>query len=377
MHYDSIVIGAGSMGMAASYYLAKEGYNTLCIDAFTPPHDFGSHHGDTRLIRYAYGEGEQYVPFVLRAKKLWEELSSLTERQLFHQVGVLNFSPENDPHMKNIYASSVTFDLPIQRMNAADIEARWPGITVPNDMIAYYEPTSGVLFTEAILRTYYELATAHGMQLHANDKAVSIDVQSDTYVEVTTASGQTFSANNVIISVGAWSKELLASIDVHLPITPIRKTFAWYEADEALYGDSTFPGFAYINNEEGYYGFPSIDGAGLKVGRHDSGQEINPNDPRAAFGEVEGDKEDLQHFLQTFMPQVGELKFGKTCMYAMTPDEHFIIDTAPRYKNVAIAGGFSGHGFKFASAVGEALKDLVTTGETKVDLSPFAMSRFL
>ena len=377
MHYDSIVIGAGSMGMAASYYLAKEGYNTLCIDAFTPPHDFGSHHGDTRLIRYAYGEGEQYVPFVLRAKKLWEELSLLTERQLFHQVGVLNFSPENDPHMQTIYASSVNFDLPIERMNAADIEARWPGITVPNDMIAYYEPTSGVLFTEAILHTYYELATAHGMQLHANDKAVSIDVQSDTYVEVTTASGQTFSANNVIISVGAWSKELLASIDVHVPITPIRKTFAWYEADEALYGDSTFPGFAYINNEEGYYGFPSIDGAGLKVGRHDSGQEINPNNARAAFGEVEGDKEDLQSFLQTFMPQVGELKFGKTCMYAMTPDEHFIIDIAPRHKNVAIAGGFSGHGFKFASAVGEALKDLVTTGETKVDLSPFAMSRFL
>lgn len=376
MHFDSIVIGAGSMGMAAGYYLAKEGYQTLCIDAFTPPHTFGSHHGETRLIRYAYGEGEQYVPFVLHAKKLWDELAEQTEREIFRQVGIINFSPKNDPYLNTVVSSAKKYNIPVELLDANAVHERWPGLTFPENVTACFEPTSGVLMIENILHSYYELATKHGMQLHANDAASKIRIHNDTLVEVTTKAGKTFTANHVIISVGAWSRELLASIDIQLPITPIRKTFAWYEADESLYGDQSFPGFAYINGTEGYYGFPSIDGAGLKVGRHDSGEEINPNNTLTPFGEVTADREDLDQFLQTFMPQVGPIKFGKTCMYSMTPDEHFIIDSHPQYKNVAIAGGFSGHGFKFASAVGEALKDLVTTGVTKVDLTPFSMQRF-
>ena len=377
MHYETIVIGAGSMGMAAAYYLAKEGVKTLCIDAYTPPHDFGSHHGETRLIRYAYGEGEKYVPFVLRAKTLWEELAALTNADIFRQVGVLNMGPKGDTHMENVFSSANKYNLPVERLTAAQVHERWPGITVPDDTVACFEPTSGVLMTENILKAYYELATKSGVAFHTNDGVQTITVKSDNRVIVTTKAGKTFETEKLIISVGAWAKQILSQVDIEVPVTPIRKTFAWFNCDDSLYGDAHFPGFAYMDGKTGYYGFPSFNNVGFKIGRHDGGVPIHPDEEKQPFGDVSGDKEDLQQFLNSYMPQVGELKIGKTCMYAMTPDEDFIIDQHPQYKNIAFAAGFSGHGFKFSSAVGEALKDLVTSQKTAIDLSAFALSRFI
>lgn len=373
--FDTIIVGAGSMGLAAGYYLAKEGQSVLLLDAFEPPHDKGAHHGETRLIRFAYGEGLKYVPFALRAKALWEELEQQASREIFKRVGVLNFAPAGDPYMKNVLASAQQFDLPLEVLTAEQARAKWPGVHFPGNMDIYFEPTSGVLMIENILHTYYGLAVKLGATIQGNDRVTAIKPSAND-VQVQTEKGEVYVAKSCIITVGAWAKSLLAETGVTLPLNPIRKTFAWYEADDQLYGENYFPGFAYINGTEGYYGFPSIDGAGLKVGRHDLGVPINPDDTPIPFGEVTHDKEDLDHFLQTFMPQVGPLKFGKTCMYDMTPDEDFIIDTHPQFSNITFATGFSGHGFKFASAVGEALKDLVTTGETKVDLAPFKLSRF-
>jgi len=373
--FDTIIIGAGSMGLAAGYYLTKEGHSVLLLDAFEPPHDKGAHHGETRLIRFAYGEGVKYVPFVLRAKALWEELEQQASRELFKRIGVLNFAPAGDPYMENVLASAEQFDLPLEVLSTDAANERWPGVHFPGNMDIYFEPTSGVLMIENILHTYYELALAYGATIQANERVMGIE-PSKEHVHIQTKKGATYQAKNCIITVGSWAKTMLAQTGITLPLNPIRKTFAWYEADEKLYAEDAFPGFAYINGTEGFYGFPSIDGAGLKIGRHDLGVPINPDDAPIPFGEVENDQEDLDHFLQTFMPQVGSLKFGKTCMYDMTPDEDFTIDTHPHYHNIAFATGFSGHGFKFASAVGEALKDIVTTGETKVDLTPFKLNRF-
>lgn len=375
MHYDHIVVGAGSMGSAAGYYLAREGRKTLLLDAFQPPHDKGSHHGETRLIRFAYGEGPRYVPFVLRAKELWEELETLTDKEIFKRVGILNFSPKNDPYMANIIESSKQFQLPIELLSAEEANARWKGLNLQDNIQACFEPTSGVLMIENILKAYYELAKDAGAEIIGGSRVVSIEPKNDI-VEVKTAQGVTYTANSVIISVGAWAKQILDSLQVNLPLTPIRKTFAWYEADESIYGDANFPGFAYSNGTTAFYGFPSIDGAGLKVGRHDLGDEVNPDDEKIPFGEVQGDQEDLDQFLNEFMPKVGKIKFGKVCMYTMTPDSDFIIDTLPNHPNIAIACGFSGHGFKFASAVGEALKDLLVNGQVKIDLTPFSLRRF-
>lgn len=375
MHYNHIIIGAGSMGAAAGYFLAKKGENVLLLDTFHPPHDAASHHGETRLIRYAYGEGEFYVPFALRARDLWQQLEKEADEKIFLQTGIVNVGRADDEFLQNVQKSAAQFDLPLEILSAQQTMEKWPGITLPEHFTACFEPTSGVLKTDKAIASYLQLAQQHGATFKPNTKVLRIET-SNEHVTVSTATGETFTATNLIITVGAWAKDILAGTGLTLPLRPIRKTFAWYEANEALYNEHDFPGFAFQMGTESYYGFPSIEGAGLKVGRHDLGIDISPDDALPPFGEVAGDQEDLDGFLTRFMPQVGTIKFGKTCMYSMTPDENFIIDRHPIHKNIIIAAGFSGHGFKFASAVGEALSEMATNKATTIDLQAFSLQRF-
>lgn len=375
MHYNHIVIGAGSMGMAAGYFLAKGGGKTLLLDAFNPPHDKASHHGGTRLIRYAYGEGLEYVPFALRAGALWHELAEKTDKEIFHQTGVINVGDKETPFVQNVIASAHKFNLPLEVFTASEVNEKWPGLQLPENFLGCFEPTSGVLHIENCIAAYRELAVKEGAQIRTNSRVVQIDAQSDK-VTIQNSDGATFTADSVVISVGAWAGDLLKQLDLNLPLNPIRKTFAWYDASEALYSENNFPGFAFQLGEASYYGFPSIDGAGLKMGRHDGGDSVDPDSEKRPFGDIPEDADDLTQFLSTYMPSVGSLKMGKTCMYTMTPDEDFIIDLHPDYKNIAIAAGFSGHGFKFASAVGEVLSELITKGSTELDITPFSINRF-
>ncbi|MGE7624520.1 N-methyl-L-tryptophan oxidase [Viridibacillus sp. NPDC096237] len=375
MHYDVIVVGAGSMGMAAGYFLSKSGKKTLLLDAFNPPHDKGSHHGETRIIRYAYGEGAEYVPLALRARDLWQDLAQQTGKEIFLQTGVINVGDKNIPFIKNVIESAKKFNLPLEVMTATEVNEKWEGLQLPLNFLGCFEPTSGVLRVESCVEAYKELAINAGATIRTDSRVVKVDPQSDK-VTIYTEDGVMFTANSVIISAGAWAGELLTQLDLELPLNPIRKTFAWYDVDEKLYNQNDFPAFTFELADSIYYGFPSIDGAGLKVGRHDGGETINPDEDKLAFGEVTGDAKDLTEFLDEFMPREHDLKFGKTCMYTMTPDEDFIIDVHPKHENIAIAAGFSGHGFKFASAVGEVLCNLITKGSTDLDITPFSMQRF-
>lgn len=373
MKYDVVVVGAGSMGMAAGYFLAKQGKKVLMMDAFDPPHHHASHHGETRIIRHAYGEGEKYVPLALRAQALWEALQAESGQTLFLKTGVLNMGEASSPFIQMIIASAKQYQLPIEVLTAAEIHQRFPGITLPDNYIGCFESTSGVLRCEDCISAYRQLALAHGAELLTYHPLDEIDVQDHG---VTLRSGETvIVADKVIVSAGAWATKLMSALDFTLPMQPNRKTFAWFEADEALYGEGLFPAFSFDSPQGMYYGFPSIDGAGLKVGRHDGGEAQDPDTPIAPFDTVV-DSVDLERFLATVMLQTSGLMYGKTCLYSMTADEHFIIDTHPKHDNIIIAAGFSGHGFKFASVIGEILSDLAVRGETEHDISLFSLSRF-
>jgi len=374
MHYDVIVIGAGSVGMVAGYYLAKSGKNVLLIDAFDPPHQSGCHHGETRIIRYAYGEGAEYVPLVLEAKKLWEDLAEASGKKIFMQTGVLNVGKPDSDFIRSTISSANDYALPLEVMEAEAIQQRWPGLTIPEYFTGCFEPTSGVLACEEAIKAYRELAERHGATLLPNSKVSDIEVEEH---EVTVKTAEvTCQANALIVSAGAWSNEVLKRLDLELPLTPVRKTFAWFDADEEQYNHQLFPAFSFDTDAGMYYGFPSINQAGVKLGRHDGGESIDPNQSIQPFGEKLEDQTDLTQFLHQYFPNVHELNYGKTCMYTQTPDEKFIIDLHPSCSHVAIAAGFSGHGFKFSSAVGKALSDLLISGKANVDLSPFAINRF-
>ncbi|MCR8630168.1 N-methyl-L-tryptophan oxidase [Paenibacillus radicis (ex Xue et al. 2023)] len=374
MHYDVIVIGAGSMGMAAGYFLSNSGKKTLLVDSFNPPHNKGSHHGDTRIIRHAYGEGEKYVPLALKAQELWNDLEKVMGKQLFLQTGVLNVGYEKSDFIQNIISSSKTYSLPLEILSSIDVNKRWPGIILPDEYIGCFEPTSGVLKCEECIEAYRELAERKGATIITNSKVKEIMVH-DKRVTIKTDE-HTFSANALVLSAGAWSGSLLSMLDLNLPLNPVRKTFAWFDVNEDLYNHNGFPAFSFETFQGHYYGFPNIDGSGLKVGRHDGGETINPDEAILGFGELETDAADLRQFLQRYMPYTQQLKYGKTCMYTLTPDEDFIIDLHPTYSNIAIASGFSGHGFKFSSVVGQILSELIISGKTEQNISAFSINRF-
>lgn len=373
VRYDVAVIGAGTMGMSAVSFLTERGAHTLVIDAFDPPHNKGSHHGDTRMIRHAYGEGRAYVSLVKRAQKLWEDLDRTSQDPIFKKTGVLGIGPRDSAFLDETIASAEKYNLPLQLLSKRDIETRWPGLSIPDDYIGCYETESGLLYSENAIRAYRERASANGAELVMNTPVKSLSFNSDGVTLVT--SEATFYAKKVIVTVGAWAKQLLP--DLSLPLQPTRKVVGWFDADETLYSDATFPSFFVEDSDRMFYGFPSLDGAGLKVGRTDGGQAIDPNLHTQDFGRYEADEGDLRHFLATYMPEAnGHLNQGKTCLYTMSDDHDFIVDFHPEHPNVLIACGFSGHGFKFGSVIGEVLSQLTLDGQTPFDLSGFRLDRF-
>lgn len=373
-HYGVIVVGAGSMGMAAGYYLAEQGVKTLMIDAFDPPHTRGSHSGDTRLIRHACGEGYEYVPLALRAQELWDDLQTKTNERIFTKTGVVTFGPSESLFVQTAITGGQKYELNNETLSADEINARWPGITVPEGQVGCYEPDAGVLFSENCIRAFKRLALNAGAELKINSPVMNIDVFDDS-VRVDTNT-ESFTADKLIITGGAWNKKILDDLDLKIRIQPSRQTIAWFDSDDILYKSDGFPGFFADVPSGVYYGFPSIDGTGLKVGRYDNGDDIDPSYYNNEFGAYEKDEKDIRNFLGEYMQQAnGNIRVGKTCMFTNTPDENFVIDTYPEYDHIAIAAGFSGHGYKFSSAVGEVLSELVMYGETKQDISLFKATR--
>ncbi|WP_076276553.1 N-methyl-L-tryptophan oxidase [Paenibacillus odorifer] len=370
--YDVIIVGAGSMGMSAGYYLAKRGVKTLLIDAFDPPHTQGSHHGETRLIRHAYSGDPAYIDLALRADRLWKEAEQLSGIELLVRSGVLNLADSAVYSFSGRLAEAKKRKVQVQHLDAGEIRRRWPGLNIPETFAAMYEPDAGYLYSERCISAYRQLALGQGAELLTNTSVVNITAR-ESSVTVYTTNGDYHGAS-AILSAGAWFGALAPF--VHLPIKAIRKVVGWFESLPA-FAAGNFPGFTLGAEEGGYYGFPSIAGAGLKIGRHDTGLEWKPGTLLAPFGSETSDEQDLRRVLETYMPgAAGRLLKGSVCKYEHTPDEDFIIDRHPLHSNVLVAGGFSGHGFKFSSVVGEILADLATSGATNHNIQPFALSRF-
>ncbi|MCC8434346.1 N-methyl-L-tryptophan oxidase [Brevibacillus sp. M2.1A] len=374
-NYDVIIVGAGSMGMAAGYYLAKQGVRTLMIDAFDPPHTMGSHHGDTRIIRHAYGEGKQYVPLALRAQQLWSELEQASGIPIFAKTGVLNAGPLNCTFLNEIRESAEQYSLPLEVLSATEVMQRWPGINLPADYYGCLEPASGVLYCENGIRAYRDLALASGATLLTNTPVTQLEPAENGFIVHTESAS--YHGDKVLLSAGAWNGSLLDSLGLSIPLKPTRKTVAWFGADEGQYSADGFPAFIFRLDDSMFYGFPSFDGAGVKIGRHDGGHAIDPDKLERTFGTYLSDEGCVRSFLETYMPgAAGPLRQGKVCIYTMTPDEHFVIDRHPQHPQLVFAAGFSGHGFKFASAIGEATSQLLVEGASSLDLSMFSWKRF-
>lgn len=370
MHYDFIIIGSGSCGAAAGYYAYKAGLSVLMIDSAHPPHDKGSHHGDSRLIRHAYGEGEKYVPLVLRAQALWDDLQMHSERPIFQRTGVVNMGPADSAFLTNMRLSAAQWNIGLETLDAQALKSRWPQLCMPDDYLALYEPAAGILKSENAVRAYITLAREDGCAQLFNCPVTQVASHASG-VQVETAEG-VFTASRVLISAGTWVTHLFP----HLPITPVRKVFGWFQADGRYSAENHFPAFTgELPDGDQFYGFPATDNA-LKIGKHNGGQIISAPEERVEFGQVAGDGSECFRFLREYLPGVGGCLYGAACTYDNSPDEDFIIDTLPDNPDIMVITGLSGHGFKFASVLGEIASLFAQGKASAFDLTPFHLSRF-
>jgi sarcosine oxidase len=370
--FDVIVLGVGGMGSAACFELARRGRQVLGLEQFPLVHSRGSSHGHTRIIRTAYAEGPAYVPLVRRAFERWYELEQLSGKHLLTECACLNAGPAGSEHVEGVRSSVREHHLASEELTGEEINRRFPAFRFPADYSGVLEQAAGFLYVEECVRAHIDAAVALGAEIHAEEPAREWKVVGDG-VEVTTGKG-TYRAAKLVVTAGAWATRLLA--DIGVPLRVMRQVLTWFDVGSPpdRYRRNLFPVFIADVPGGPFYGLPAIDQFGLKVARHYNAPEL-PNPDGVTWDTTPEDGRAVRAFLDEYIPGPGALTKAQVCMYTITPDCHFVLDVHPHFPQVSVACGFSGHGFKFASTVGEIMADLADTGRTKHDITMFRAKR--
>jgi len=373
VHYDAIVIGVGGVGSAAVYELARRGQRVLGLERFDIPHDMGSSHGLTRIIRLAYYEHPAYVRLLRRAYELWRELEALAGEQLLFITGSIDAGPEDGWVFKGSLQSCREHDLPHEVLTGAELARRFPGYRLPDSHFALLQPDGGFLTPERCISAYVIAAHELGAEVHAREQVLGWEPRGDG-VRVTTDRGA-YEAGSLVITAGAWNAGLLGELGHHM--VPERQVLAWLQPTRPdLFAPARFPVFNLEVEEGRYYGFPVFRVPGFKFGRYRHlGETADPDQLDRAPNAR--DEALLRQFAARYFPDgAGPTMALRVCMFTNTPDGHFIIDRHPQHPQVIFASPCSGHGYKFASVLGEVLAELATRGETGHDIAMFRHDRF-
>ena len=368
--YDAIVIGAGGMGSATAYQLAKSGADVLVLEQFQRGHTFGSSHGETRIIRFFYDKAF-YTELMKTAYAEWRALESASGKSLLFITGSVGIGAKGNPYGRAARESLDAAGVESEWWDAAELAERFPQFRVTNDMDILWQKDTGFLRAAECVSTHLQLAEQHGATVREETAVTDIDWQADVPT-VQTEDGQ-FHGKKVVVTAGAWAGTLLAELD--LPLTVTKQQVCYYQpADIERFQPARFPVFTESTPEgEFIYGIPAFGRNGLKIARHGRGQIISADTPERI-----PDADYIAHidaYVQERMPELGKTTHTEVCLYTETPDEDFIIDAHPHCPNVLIAAGFSGHGFKFCALVGRIMSELVRKGETGFDIQPFRIDR--
>lgn len=387
MTADIVVVGLGAVGSAALYQSAKLGAKLVGIDRFTPPHDQGSSHGDTRITRQAIGEGREFVPLVLRSNEIWEELEAASGRSLMTRNGglVLATSGLVGSHhgsisfLQDTIDAARAFGIPHQQLTSDEIRRLYPQFRLTADEQGYFEPGAGFLRPEACVETQIEQARKLGAKVFTSEIVFEVQPGNDA-VEVKTNKA-TYSAAKAILTAGPWITRFLPpEFAAHFAV--YRQTLCWFalERNPERYSPERFPVFIWITGsrvQDMLYGFPAIDGpaGGIKVATE---RYENAVDPDSVPRDVSEDSiaSMYSEYIAPRFPDIGShcLRTA-TCLYTVTPDAKFIIDHAEGAGNVLFASACSGHGFKHSAAVGETLAQKALALPPTLDVSAFRWKR--
>lgn len=366
-NFDTIVLGLGGMGSAAVCELARRGQRVLGLEQFPLVHDRGSSHGHTRIIRTAYYEHPSYVPLCRRSFDLWRTLERETGRHLLENHPCLSIGRKDRELITGVQDAARIHNLPIETLGSAEIQRRFPAFRVGEEFVGVLETQSGYLFVEECVQALLDRARQLGAVLESGQTVVRWSAD-DRGVEVETETGR-YRADRLIVSAGAWATELVK--DLGVPLTVMRQIMHWFPSTAAF----PFPIFMLDTDDGAYYGLPATAGRGFKIARHYGAPELNH--PREVdWATHETDVAPVRAFVRRYLPSLDGVVTSQVCMYTLTPDRHFVIDRHPRHERVAVAAGFSGHGFKFAPVVGEVLADFTMGRTPAFDMSLFRANRF-
>jgi len=374
--FDTIVVGVGAMGSAACHQLARRGLHVLGIERFDIPHELGSSGGDTRLIRLSYYEHPDYVPLLRRAYSAWDELGAAIGERILERTGALYIGREAGTLISGSRRAALEHSIAHQMLSREQCK-RYGVFTIPRGFAVMFEPDGGFVRSTLAITTMAERALLSGATLHTRETVVGWQADGQG-VEVQTDRAS-YRADQLVFTCGAWTGQLVTSFGVPLRVTRQALLWLWPQHPER-FRIGAFPCWAVEDDLPGftgiYYGFPMMNGQlGLKIALHAPGVAVSPD--RVDRNPAPDDLMSIAPLLDKFLPTArGPVTRQKICMYTMSPDGHFVVDHLPGHANVVVAAGFSGHGFKFAPVIGEALADLVQFGESDLPIDFLGVSRF-
>jgi sarcosine oxidase len=372
--YDCLVVGLGIMGSACLYELAKRGFSALGLDRFSPPHDRGSSHGFSRIIRASYFEHPAYVPLVLRSLELWRRLEGEARRPLLREVPCLCLGPEGGRLVSGALSSLSSHGLRHERLMGREVTERYPFILPPDGYSAALEPSAGILAPEACVEAHLEAAARRGAKVHIWERVLGWKAD-DGIFRVLTEKAQ-YRASSIILCAGPWTPGLLR--DLGLPLSCERQVMFWFATDRRVTSLrlDDIPIIIAETQAGLFYAVPEAERGLVKVARHHGGARCDPD--RISRRVDEADLEPVLRFLRDYIPVLaGDPSGAKVCIYTNTPDEHFVIDRHPAHRAAVIVSACSGHGFKFAPVIAELASELVEDRTRECPIPLFRLSRFM
>jgi len=385
--FDVIVLGLGAMGSATTYQLARRRRKVLGIDQFSPPHDYGSTHGESRIIRQAIGEGEEYTPLSLRSYELWREIERETGKELLTITGGLILQrrdSESKLHGQHDFlgrtiACAQKFNIRHEVLETRDVKNRYPQFAVTQET-GYFEHGAGYLRPELCVSAQLNLAEKYGANISLNQKVLSITPHQSTHVRVTTERA-VYQAEHLVIAAGAWVTKFLPPAYARF-FKVYRQVMYWFRVRDdsrRAFAPGEFPIFIWIASrgpDFGFYGFPSLDERTIKVASEQYALTSTPNDVNRRVTAAEK-KSMYAHHVRDKLPGVSEIcDAAVACLYTTTPDANFVLDFYPGQDRIVVASPCSGHGFKHSAAIGETIAQLVIDGKSKLDITGFKINRF-
>lgn len=372
MQYEVAVAGAGVMGLATAYALLKRGIRRVVVlEKHTVGHERAASSDTTKAIRYEYGDSEMYARMVGKSIEMWRALERETEADLYVNCGVVTWGRDDAPHPRASFRTLERMGIPVREVTPEELCSVYPQFRVADMTYATINPEGGFLRAWNCVAALARRVREMGGEIREGAGLESVS-SGDGGASIILTNGDSLQVSRVVLAVGPWSSTLLPRLGLSLPVTSHKQQVVYMSGLGGEFAPGPFPVF--LNLDHDFYGFP-LDADGLlKASIHLPGPLVDPDVPQRPSSSF---TERILSLLNLYIPPAarGSVRLSRVCMYAMTPDEDFFIDSMPDQPNVVFGAGFSGHDFKFGILVGELLAAL-SLGEAPLhSLQPFSLAR--